>query len=80
MNRSVMIENLFRVRSGTIHAADQELAPGDTPLVSCGDVNHGLVGYFKIPEEQQYEDALTVAYNGSPLTAKYRPYRFWCQR
>lgn len=76
MNRSVMIGDLFRVRSGDVHAADKELAPGSVPLVSCGDVNHGIVGYFQIPEEQQYEDALTVAYNGSPLTVKYRPYRF----
>ena len=77
MSRSVMIGKLFRVRSGDIHAADKELEPGDIPLVSCGDVNHGLVGYFQIPDEQQYEDALTVAYNGSiPLTVKYRPYRF----
>ncbi len=76
MNRSVMIGALFRVQSGDIHAADKELAPGDIPLVSCGDVNHGLVGYFQIPKEQQHENALTVAYNGSPLTVKYRPYRF----
>ena len=67
---------MFRVRSGDIHAADKELAPGDIPLVSCGDLNHGLVGYFQIPDEQQYQDALTVAYNGRPLTVKYRPYRF----
>lgn len=76
MNRSVMIGDLFRVHSGDVHAADRELAPGSIPLVSCGDVNHGIVGYFQIPEEWQYEDALTVAYNGSPLTVKYRPYRF----
>ena len=76
MIRPVMIGDLFRVRSGDIHAADKELAPGDIPLVSCGDVNHGLVGYFQIPDEQQYENALTVAYNGIPLTVKYRPYRF----
>ena len=77
MNHPVMIRDLFHVQSGDIHAADKELAPGNVPLVSCGDVNHGLVGYFQIPIEQQYEDALTVAYNGSlPLTVKYRPYRF----
>ena len=49
---------------------------GRHPACVLGDVNHGLVGYFQIPEEQQYEDALTVAYNGRPLTVKYRPYRF----
>jgi len=76
MSRSVAIKDLFLVRSGDTHAVDKELAPGEIPLVSCGDVNHGLVGYFQIPEKQQYEDALTVAYNGAPLTAKYRPYRF----
>ena len=76
MNRAATIGDLFRVRSGDTHAVDKELAPGDIPLVSCGDVNHGLVGYFQIPDEQQYENALTVAYNGAPLTAKYRPYRF----
>ena len=77
MNRSVIIGDLFHVQSGNIHAAEKELAPGAIPLVSCGDVNHGLVGYFDIPDKQQFQDALTVAYNGSlPLTVKYRPYRF----
>lgn len=53
MNRTVMIGDLFRVRSGNIHAADKELAPGNIPLVSCGDVNHGLVGYFQIPDDHR---------------------------
>lgn len=74
--RTVRVGDLFNVRSGDVHAADKELAPGETPLVSCGDVNHGLVGFYQIPDHMQYVDALTVAYNGAPLTAKYRPYRF----
>ena len=73
MRRFLAIDGLFSVRSGDFHATDQELGPGDVPLVSCGDVNHGLVGFYDIPEANQYQDAVTVAYNGRPLSAKYRP-------
>ena len=66
---------LFRIKSGDYHAV-KELDSGDIPLVSCGDVNHGLVGRFDIPTENRYAEAVTVAYNGAPLTAKYRPYEF----
>ena len=76
MRRFVAIDSLFLVRSGDFHATDKELGPGAVPLVSCGDVNHGLVGFFDIPKVMQYRDAITVAYNGQPLAAKYRPYAF----
>ena len=76
MKRFVAIDSLFSVRSGDFHATDKELDPGAVPLVSCGDVNHGLVGFFDIPKVKQYRDAITVAYNGQPMTAKYRPYAF----
>ena len=76
MMRIMAIGSLFVVKSGDFHAADKELAPGDVPLVSCGEVNHGLVGFYDIPLENQYRDAVTVAYNGQPLAAKYRPYAF----
>ena len=76
MKRFLAIDSLFSVRSGDFHATDKELGPGDVPLVSCGDVNHGLVGFYDIPEANQYQDAVTVAYNGQPLAAKYRPYVF----
>jgi len=69
------IGELFEVKTGNFHAA-KKLDPGDTPLISCGDINHGLIGYFNIRDEFQHKDVLTVAYNGSPLTTKYRPYRF----
>lgn len=72
----VALELLFEVRSGDYHAVTKELDEGSTPLVSCGDVNHGLVGFFDIPRANRYRDAITVAYNGQPLTAKYRPYEF----
>ena len=76
MRRFLTIDSLFSVRSGDFHATDKELGPGDVPLVSCGDVNHGLVGFYDIPKANQYQDAVTVAYNGQPLAAKYRPYAF----
>ena len=76
MRRFIPLHSLFSVRTGNFHATEKELDPGRVPLVSCGDVNHGLVGFFDIPEEKQYCDAITVAYNGQPLTAKYRPYVF----
>lgn len=76
MRRAMRIGHLFEVRSGDFHATHRELGPGSIPLISCGDVNHGLVGFFDIPADMQYSGAVTVAYNGQPLTAKFRPYAF----
>jgi hypothetical protein len=70
------LRELFRVRSGDFHAVN-ELDPGHTRLISCGDLNNGLVGYYDIPKDQRYGRTLTVAYNGSwPLTTKFHPYEF----
>lgn len=69
------INDFFEVHSGDYHALT-ELDSGDIPLISCGDLDNGLVGYFEIPTENIYENAVTVAYNGRPLTAKYHPYKF----
>ena len=66
---------LFDIRSGDYHAL-RELAPGNVPLVSCGDTDHGYIGRYSIPPEKRHENAVTVAYNGAPLLAKYRPYSF----
>lgn len=69
------INDFFEVHSGDYHAI-QDLDKGITPLISCGELDNGLVGYFDIPEENTYSNAVTVAYNGRPLTAKYHPYKF----
>jgi len=70
------ITDLFIVKSGDYHAT-KELDDGDIPLISCGNVGHGLIGYFYVPEEHRYRGCLTVAYNGSwPLLAKFHPYEF----
>lgn len=73
--KTFKIKDLFHVNSGDFHAT-KELDPGDVPLISCGDYNNGLVGYYAIPANKQYSKALTVAYNGRPLTTKYHPYKF----
>jgi len=75
MIKNLAIEALFEIKSGDFHAT-KELDNGDIPLISCGDFNNGLVGYFDIPDEKQYSNVITIAYNGRPLTAKFHPYSF----
>jgi hypothetical protein len=70
------ISELFVVESGDYHAT-KDLSPGAVPLVSCGDTDNGVMGYFDIPEDRIKRGAITVAYNGSwPIMAKFHPYRF----
>lgn len=69
------ISHLFQVKSGDYHDTIT-LDVGQIPLVSCGDEEQGLVGYYDIPLEKTHRRCLTVAYNGLPLTTKYHPYRF----
>jgi hypothetical protein len=69
------VNSLFEVKSGDYHDTIT-LSAGTVPLISCGDEQQGLVGYFDIPEENVFRNCLTVAYNGLPLTTKYHPYRF----
>lgn len=76
MDVRIFIRDLFNVESGHFHAT-KELDPGDIPLVSCGNIGHGMIGYYDIPPEHRHHTALTVAYNGSwPLLSKFHPYEF----
>ena len=43
--RSFTLDKLFKVKSGDYHAT-KELDPGDIPLISCGVMEQGLVGFF----------------------------------
>ena len=72
---AMRIDDLFKVQSGDFHAV-KELDDGNIPLISCGNTNNGLIGYFDIPEAKVYHRAITVAYNGQPLTTKFHSYRF----
>jgi hypothetical protein len=70
------VVQLFDVESGDYHSAE-ELGVGDIPLVSCGDQDNGIIGFYAPPKDKIYRDALTVAYNGDwPLMAKFHPYPF----
>jgi len=72
----VKVSALFQVNSGDFHAI-KELEPGEIPLVSCGDTDNGVMGYYDVPSEKRYEHAITVAYNGSwPIMSKFHPYSF----
>lgn len=52
------------------------LGEGDIPLISTTIQNNGVVGYFDVPDELTFKDAITVTSDGTPLTAFYHPYVF----
>lgn len=73
--KPVPLEDLFILTAGDYHSlADED--PGSTPVASCADTENGVAGYYDIPAELLYRDALTIAFNGSPLTTKMHPYAF----
>ena len=72
---SFLVSDLFKVKSGDFHVIE-ELDAGQVPLISCGGTNNGCVGFYDTPMNLTYEHCLTVAYNGSPIMAKFHPYRF----
>jgi len=73
---SVSLNELFDLHSGDYHNAS-ELPIGNIPLVSCGDINNGVMMLCSVPLDMTYRNALTIAYNGSwPLLTKYHPYTF----
>ena len=71
----VPILKLFEIISGDYHKAT-DLSDGEIPLISCGHTDNGFVKFCGVPEDKVYENALTVAYNGAPLTTNYHPYKF----
>jgi hypothetical protein len=73
--KAFSIGDLFDLTPGKFHATS-ELDPGSVPLISCGEENNGLIGHFDIADQDTHERALTVAFNGFPLTTNFHPYRF----
>jgi len=70
------VNDIFSIESGEVHNAS-DLDDGDTPLISCGDLENGFVGRFIPPnDEEVHASAFTIAYNGQPFTTKFHPYRF----
>jgi len=72
---TIKLAYLFDIHSGDYHATN-ELDSGDIPLISCGESNNGVIGYYDIPDEKTHKEVITVAYNGQPLTTKFHPYKF----
>jgi hypothetical protein len=74
--QNVPITEICEIESGEYHNASL-FEKGSTPLVSCGDTENGVVSWI-IPETKAtlYSNAVTVAYNGQPLTTKFHPYKF----
>lgn len=73
--KTYKLSEFFTLTPGSFHAT-WELDPGDVPLVSCGWENNGVIGYYDIQPPNVHERALTVAFNGAPLTTHFHPYRF----
>ncbi len=74
--KSFAVEDLFHLKAGDFHSLLSELDAGTVPVVSCGDTNNGIVGAFDVPTFALYRDAMTIAFNGRPLTTKLHPYPF----
>jgi hypothetical protein len=73
--KSFALGDIYDLMPGDYHNASI-LKTGKTPLVSCGDLDNGIIGFVTAPESRIYQCRLTVALNGQPLTTKYHPYRF----
>ena len=66
---------LYELRPGDYHSLS-DLQRGDIPIISCGRLNNGVAGFVSVPPENVYSHRLTIAFNGSTLTAKHHPYEF----
>ena len=70
----VRLDTLFDLRPGDYHALNR-VSAGTVPVVSCGDANNGITGYFDVPPTHRHR--LTIAFNGmNTLTTKFHPYEF----
>lgn len=68
------LEQLFKLVPGNYHSLNI-LPPGKVPVVSCGNEENGIAGFFDV-RKHLHINRLTIALNGSTLAAKYHPYRF----
>jgi hypothetical protein len=69
------LESLYDLVAGHYHSLS-DLPSGDVPVVSCGDQNNGISGYYGV-RQHLHRNKLTIAFNGmNTLTTKYHPYTF----
>ncbi len=71
---SFTLDDIFEMVPGDYHALN-ELPKGRIPVVSCGEGENGIAGFFDVPGPYS-RNKLTIALNGSPLLTKYHPYDF----
>lgn len=69
------LDSIFSLTAGHYHSLADERS-GQVPVASCADTDNGIIGGYSIPADRIHENAMTIAYNGSPLTTKLHPYRF----
>jgi len=74
--KEVPITDIFEEPNTGAYHKSKALDEGETPLISCSTINNGAEGYFEIPEENIYSNAITIASDGSPLTSFYHYYPF----
>lgn len=71
----VSLDSIFELYPGEYHSL-AEVDAGAVLTVSCKDTGNGIIGRYDVPSELIYRDALTIAFNGWPLTTKLHPYDF----
>jgi type I restriction enzyme M protein len=69
------LEELFSLTAGDYHSM-ANVPAGPTPIATCADGGNGIMGFYEIEPPHIYRDALTIAFNGKPLTTKLHPYQF----
>lgn len=66
---------MFDLHAGDYHSLG-DVDPGTVPVASCSALGNGIIGTYDIASDNVYRDALTVAFNGSPLATMLHPYTF----
>lgn len=70
-----VLGDIFDLEPGHYHSIGH-LPPGETPIISCGDLDNGVAGWYDVGNNQTFSNRLTIAFNGDTLTTKYHPYIF----
>jgi hypothetical protein len=73
--RPFALDSLFTLYPGDYHSL-ADVDRGSALVVTCADSGNGISETYSIPDDVMYRDALTIAFNGWPLTTKMHPYEF----
>jgi len=73
--QKVELSALFDLVSGEYHEANR-LPAGEVPLISCGEIDNGIIAFVDVPPKNIHRNAITIAFNGRPLTTHCHPYCF----